>query len=370
MSENRYPNILVHINLQNIKDNFLLIKKKSLNKEVGAVVKANAYGTGVKHVVPILENVGCKNFFVSSINEALSLRKFLKDTNNIFVLHGSCDKGVLELIENNCITVINNLNQLKFLIKIATNYKKKVPCVLNFNLSMHRLGIMHYELEELLNLDLSVLDIKYIMGHLSSSDEPESRRNIYELEKFNTICSKFDQNIKKTLANSNAIKLGMSYLFDLIRAGSALYGITKFDHINILDRNLKEAVSIYSTIIQINTVPKGEFVGYNGTFKTEKTTKVAVVPLGYADGYIRIFSNKSYLYISGYSVPVIGSISMDLTIVDVTSIPENLLFIGQKVEILGPNQDIYSLSKIANTISYEILTILMLGRRTKKIYQY
>ncbi|MBF8246707.1 MAG: alanine racemase [Rickettsia sp.] len=368
MIKNQFLNAFAEINLQNIKDNFLLIQKKALGVEIGAVVKANAYGLGIKYVAPILEKAACRNFFVSSFEEALELKNFLEKDSNIFILHGVYSINLEEVIVNNFITVINNLEQLELLLQASVRKNKKLPCILNFNLSMYRLGISVSEIDDIYKrYDLSSLKILYIMGHLSSSDESESQKNEEELKKFINICSKFSNNVKKSLANSNAIKLGSKYFFDLIRSGSAIYGITRFSKDHLLDQDLKEVVSIYTHIIQINKVSKGELIGYNGTFRAKKDMILAVVPLGYADGYIRIFSNNSYVYIDCYRLPVVGSVSMDLSIIDVSYVPQELLFIGQKVEIIGQNQSIYSLSKIANTISYEVLTVLMLSKRIRKV---
>jgi alanine racemase len=150
--------------------------------------------------------------------------------------------------------------------------------------------------------------------------------------------------------------------FDLVRGGIALYGGTPSAGAN----PMRPVVALETAIAQLRTVPVGAGVGYGMTFHAARETRIATIPVGYADGWPRSLSNRGAAYIGGHRAPIIGRVSMDSITLDVTDIPAELLFPGAPVELIGPHQTIDDVAHDADTISYEILT--QLSRRYERTY--
>jgi alanine racemase len=356
----------LRVDLKIIEENYKTLLRKCDNAEVGASIKANAYGLGADRIAPILKHSGCNHFFVSSCDEGISLRKILGPEADIYVLKGIFRSELEYFTEHNLTPVLNDLWQIELWQKYAFSLSKKLPCFVHIDTGMYRLGIPPSEVINLLNHDdISNLDIRCIMSHLTSSEDSSSPSNQEQLALFNKYSSKFDK-AKRSLANSSGIFLGKEYHFDLTRAGAAIYGINPTPYLK--ESPVKNPIELTAPIIAIRDLPQLGSVGYNGTFtnKYDHARTIATIPIGYADGFPRISSNKVSLHIDGIEAPVIGLISMDLTIIDVSNIPYTKLFLGQRVEILGENSTPDKLAKLCSTNSYEILT--MLGYRHKKIY--
>ena len=354
------------INLKNIQHNYKKLKKACPNSDIGASVKANAYGLGIHKIAPILLHSGCKHFFVANCDEGIRLRSIIEKDSNIYVFHGVFRNETTDFLQHNLIPVLNHLEQIEIWQESASNLNKTLPCILHIDTGMHRLGLQK---NEVMGLDLDFhtknLDILYVISHLTSAEDIDSTHNKIQLELFNRLSAKFI-NSAKSLANSSGIFLGPNYHFDLIRAGAAIYGIDPTPYIN--PTIIKPVVSLFAPIIQINSLLPGESVGYNRTYTntSKKSCSIATIPVGYADGFLRHFSNKGKVLVGGYEAPIIGRVSMDLTIIDLSKIPNDLIHLGQKVELLGENLTADKIAKLCGTNSYEILTSL--DSRYERIY--
>ncbi len=360
------PTPILKVSLSNIKHNYSVIRDIIGNtSEVAAVVKADAYGLGVEYIAPALFEAGCRKFFVSSLEEAITLDLYICHS-QIFILHGIFSKQDIKICkERGFIPVINNLFQLSMCT--AENFlgnTSQLDCVLNFNSSINRLGINSYELEEALKeVKKSKIRIMYLMSHLSSGDDKNSPLNLEDLSFVLKIQNKFD-NIPTSFSNSAAVLLGEKYYFDLLRVGAALYGIIKY---NINAYEIKDVVSLYARVIQVNFVPKNSCIGYNCRHRVPYDASTAIISLGYADGCFRdYFTNKAEVFISGHRAKVIGLVSMDLIIIDTTLVPKEYVFLGQKVEILGDNQNVQDLEKKTGIFGYEFFS--RIGNRYKREY--
>ncbi|HJD55663.1 MAG TPA: alanine racemase [Rickettsia endosymbiont of Pyrocoelia pectoralis] len=324
----------------------------------GAAVKADGYGLGAIEVAKALIEEDCRYFFVASSDEGISLRNAIGSNIDILVLNGVFEHDALELMEYNLTPVLNNLKQIEIWQKFSGLEEKTLPCYLHFNTGINRLGLNHNEIEQLINNPdlLKGLNVEYIISHLSASEDAENSYNLEQLTKFKAYLNYFPK-IKASLANSSGIFLGADYHFDLVRPGAALYGL------NPLTQN---PITLTAPIIHIQNLTEDNHIGYNMTFKTKRDSVIATLPLGYADGFSRNFSNQGQVFINGRSVPIIGRVSMDLVNIDVTDLPSSDIFLGQKVEIIGNHCTPDKIAGIINTIGYEILTSL--GKRYKRIY--
>lgn len=352
---------LLSIDLKVIKNNYHLLQKLASNAEVAAAVKANCYGLGVDKIAPVFEESGCKHFFVANKDEGVLLRSILRnDALNIYVLSGYFPGDSDLFIKNGLIPVLNSQAHFEWWGKLAQNEERKLPCILHINTGMNRLGIQEYEVLQLKN---KMLDILYVMSHLSSSEDPSNSVSKSQLTQFKKLAALFPES-KKSLANSGGVFLGSDYHFDMVRPGGALYGLNLAPY--LVDSGIRNPVTLTAPIIQIATVRKGNYVGYNETHQADQDILVATLPLGYADGYLRSLSNKGVVFINGNQAKVVGRISMDLITVDVTNIPQRDLFLGQRVEIMGSNISPDKLGILAGTNGYEILTSL--GKRYERVY--
>lgn len=359
------PHVILEINLKNLKFNYSKIKKKVSKKTtVAATVKADGYGLGSHEVVKSLIKEKCNVFFVATLDEAISLRKKFKKI-QLQVLNGFHSERVKDYDKYNIIPIINSLQQLEDIEKYSKK-TKKMNISIHFDTGMSRLGLDNSETEHLLRKKEILIkhsNLKLVMSHLACGDEPKHRKNLAQLKSFKKICAHFP-NVTKSLSNSAGILLGRSYDFDLVRPGISLYGghCQKNQNSSIY----KNVISLKSKIIQKRIIYKDDTVGYGGTFKAKNKMLIGTLPIGYADGFFRSFSNKGSFYLLGKKVPIIGRISMDLTTIDLTSLRNKNLNKNVFVEVIGNKNNVNHLSKIISTISYEILTSL--GKRYQRRY--
>ena len=355
----------LNIDLKIIKENYNILRLMCPNAEIGAAVKANCYGLGVERISHLLKDLSCKHFFVANLEEGVNLRDILGFDINIYVLNGVFLDETKIFREYNLVPILNHLAQIKIWQDFARKTGNLLPSVIHFDTGMNRLGMPSFESDMLTSDDTKGLNILCVMSHLVASEEPHSPHNKIQLEKFIRLAKKFPL-AKKRLANSSGIYLNSDYHFDIIRPGGALYGINPRPYNN--DSMIKNPISLYAPIIQIHRLLPSESAGYNATHTnlTENNCIIATIPIGYADGIFRSLGNKLNVYINEYSVPVIGRISMDLAIIDVSLVPAKHLFLGQKVEILGPRCSPDEMAMLAGTNTYEILT--RLGDRFERIY--
>ena len=354
---------ILKIDLSKIRANYQYVSNLT-NTRIAAVVKAEGYGVGAIQVAKTLNDIGCREYFVSNLDEAIALRKILSEANTIYVLHGPYTKdSIKEFVHYNAIPVINSLLQLELCQDYIHRTKVTLPIILNFDIGMNRLGFEKQEINYLLKNKelLEQFDIQYLMGHLSVAEDSKNIQNARQLSNFLNLAGQMPQ-YPRSLANSSAIFLGKDYHFDMARIGAALYGINPYKN---KSNPLLNPISLISHIIQIRNVAKGEYVGYSNSYQTQRDIKVATIPIGYADGIKRVDSPNFYVIINGKKYNIIGNISMDLATINLTHIDDNIT-IGTKVEIIGSNIHHDTLGRNLQTIGYEILTSF--GKRYKRIY--
>lgn len=358
---NNYSDSTLYINLDAIRYNYAFFKSISKETEVGCVVKANCYGLGVGKIAPIFENKGCCKFFVATLNEALELKNIISHKSEVYVFHGIKKNELHEFSANNIIPVLNDIHQLEIYSQHAVNLGKKLPCVIHFDTGMNRLGVDYQDAERVRDSAyIKDLDVKFLMSHFACVSERGHELNGLQYERMKKIKQIFPE-CKISLSNSRGAISSENYHFDLIRPGSGLYGICAG-----IQKEISHVITLKSKIIQIRDIKEDSYVGYGATAKVKKGSRLAIVPVGYADGYFRGLSNKSYAYFNGYKLPLLGIVSMDLTIFDISSVPSHQLNVGDELELIGENVWLHELSQASSTIGYEILT--RLGNRYKRVY--
>lgn len=373
MIKNQYSSTALTINLQAIRDNYRVLCNKARKAKVAAVVKADAYGLGLKEVATSLIQEGCDTFFVANLDEAIALR-MIKTEITIFVFHGIMPGQENVFITFGLIPVLNTVSQMNLWGGHAKKLCRRLPYVLHFDTGMHRLGISNDQwpvkntegdqivLGNFSSIVPSSLYPLYIMTHLACSDEESNPMNAEQLAQLKSIAKDFEK-VSLSIANSGGIFLGDEYHLDLVRPGIAIYGANPSAS---LPNPMKNVIKLTSEILQIQQVDRACAVGYGAVHRVVRGTKIATVAVGYADGYLRSLSNEGICAIDGVIVPVIGRVSMDLVTIDVTKIPDEVLAKCDGIELIGENIPVDVVAKKAGTISYEILTSL--GDRYRRIY--
>ncbi|MBB44951.1 MAG: alanine racemase [Rhodospirillaceae bacterium] len=365
VDNHKISNSFLEINIDSIIHNYQLINRKVGNTECAAVLKADAYGMGASVIAKALDKAGCSTFFVATMDEGIELRScFSEHKNKIAVLSGLLE-GSEDIFYNNKLTpILNDIEQMK---KWAFyNRKKKIsaPGILHIDTGMNRLGLTIREFHDIIDkpTTLKELHVGGIMSHLACGDQPGDIMNKEQLSLFLNAKKNFPH-VKASLANSAGVFLGQSYHLDMVRPGIALYGSGSG---SIPLNPLKQVIKLYSRVLQIRTLSRGASVGYGASYKASKTTRVATVGLGYADGYLRSLSNCSWVFFNNVKLPVIGRISMDYITIDITKIASEKIKKGDFIEIIGDKFTLDDLATVANTIPHEILT--RLGTRHRRIY--
>lgn len=331
--------------------------------DCAAVLKADAYGTGAALVGPRLAAEGCRHFFVAHIDEGIALRAVLPEL-PIYVLNGLLPGTEGDFVEHGLVPVLNHLGQLNSWRAAAQRYNRPLDAVIHVDTGLNRLGFNPEEAQVLINERgrLRGLRLALIISHLIASEEQSNPVNGEQLSRFRTFV-KAMPGAPASLANSSGVFLGPDYHFDLLRPGAALYGINPLP-----DRSnpMLPVVTLNARILQVRKIDTYETVGYGGAWRAARPSRVATIALGYADGYFRILINRTHVHLAGHRVPVIGRISMDLTTIDVTDVPEAQSQPGDSVEVLGAHMTPDDLAEQARTNAYEIMTSL--GRRYARVY--
>jgi alanine racemase len=352
------------IDLSALARNYLKLAKMLAPAKSAAVVKADAYGLGAARASRTIYEAGCRDFFVAQFREAVSLRSSLPDDAFVYVLNGLQPGNEVECAAAGIIPVINSLEQLQLWQSLAQTQGRSLPGVLQFDTGMSRLGLAPSECDhiEANPNSYSAIDIRFIMSHLASADEPESEQNGGQLAALETIRRKFPQ-LPICFANSGGVFLGVDYHASLARPGIALYG---GNPIGQAVNPMEPVVGLKVAVVQVRTVSPGTRVGYGGAYVSTTEMRIATIAAGYADGLPRSLGDRGAVYFGDIRLPIVGRVSMDSMTVDVSALPDGMLSLGSLVEIIGTHQSIEDVAAAAGTIAYEILTGL--GRRYDRRY--
>lgn len=347
------------VDLDAIARNYRLLRNRLNGAACAAVVKADAYGLGAIPVASRLLKEGCKTFFVATLDEAVSLKTHIGDA-QIFVFHGVQKDEGKDFVAFGILPVLNDREQLQRWKDIANG----LPAALHIDTGMCRLGLDMVEAEKLSRdeIVLNALNIQFIMSHLACAGETDHPMNAKQLAKAKQLKTWFPH-VPLSLANSSGIFLSPDFHFDLARPGCALYGITPNES---LPNPMENVVELSAPILQIRTLEKDTAVGYGATITAPKGTKIATIAFGYADGMLRSLGNNAVAHISGAEARVLGRVSMDMIMLDVSTIPERLLQEGARAVLIGPDQPVDMVAARAGTIGYEVFT--RLGNRVARGY--
>lgn len=395
-----FPTPRLEIDLAAITANWLALKAQFTGDEVSAVVKADAYGLGAAEVATALEQVGCNTFIVAALEEGISLRAALPDV-RIIALAGVQKGEEFAFRQHRLVPVLNSIEQMHRWRPVATEYRDAVS-VLHLDTAMGRLGLTDTEWKHVREEGTLFEEcrVSLIMSHLAYASSPADPRNEEQLARFQGAMH-YVQGIPASLANSGGVMLmGEAYHYQLARPGCALYGIhpagynidtqddsnraqearaslepaslrsdSSREHRGNAKTMLRHVATWKAPILQVRTLDHDQQVSYDGLVQCNKNTRVAAVASGYADGYLRsITDSGAYGLLRGKKVPLLGRVTMDMVLFDVTDVEAHE---GDVITLLGTDGDesisIDLLAHWAGTIGYEIFT--RIGPRVKREYK-
>jgi alanine racemase len=326
--------------------NWRWLNERSGPATCGAAVKANAYGLGANEVVTRLRAAGCRDFFVATWAEAAEIENTLGDA-SLSVLHGLFREDMQAALASPARPVLNTPDEVRRWRETGR------PCDVMVDTGIHRLGIAPEDVRAGL---LDGLPIDTLHSHLACADEDvaaneQQRRLFEELSQRVPAC-------RRAFANSAGICLGVDYAFDLTRPGLALYGgIPRAE----AEGQIGQVVRIEAQVIQRRRVSAGGSVGYNATWTAAQDCELAILNIGYADGYLRGFSSRGTARAGDAELPVVGRVSMDLTAIRVDAVPE--VGEGDWIEI---DFDLPRAAAQSGLSQYELLTCL--GERYERLW--
>ncbi|BAV64957.1 alanine racemase [Sphingobium cloacae] len=355
----------LHIDLDALVANWRTIGAAVSPATAGAVVKADAYGLGAVPVTQALADAGCRHFFVAHLGEAEAIREagILPPDAQLYILNGLMPGGEPACAAIGAVPVLNCLAQIEGWAAFARATGRTWRAALQVDTGMSRLGLSPDEVQTLIAQPqrLEGVEPVLLMSHLACADDPDAPANGSQLAAFERIGALFP-GLPRSLDNSGGAMQRRPAHFDIARPGIALYGGAPHEH---AVNPMRPVVTLDTRIVQLRTIPPGAGVGYGLSFVADRPTRIATIPVGYADGWPRHLSGKGSAFIAGHRAPIAGRVSMDSITLDVTDVPEEHLYPGAPVELLGPHQGIEDVARDAGTISYEILT--RLGHRYARI---
>jgi len=359
------------IDLDALAANYRQLSTQAGNVQSGAVVKADAYGLGVIPVSATLYASGCRHFFVAQACEAFELRPHLPADAALYVLNGLPEGSEAACAEQDIIPVLNSPRQIERWADVAKTRSTRLPAVVQFDTGMARLGLSPEETRSLAASPeiLAPLDIRFIMSHLACADTPDNPANTAQLAHMREVSALFP-GLPVSFANSGGLFLepilgqilGPNFPQYLARPGIALYGGAPND---AGPNPMRPVVTLHVAVIQTRTVSAGTQIGYGGAYTAPRDMRLATIGAGYADGLPRALSRRGAAWFGDVRLPIVGRISMDSLMLDISALPSDLPA-GSFIELIGPHQPIDTIAADAGTISYEILTAL--GRRYYREY--
>jgi alanine racemase len=347
------------VNLTAIRANYQLLKSRHAKQSLAAVIKANAYGMGVKEVADALWAEGCRTFFVATLEEALLLRKQLPDA-RIGVFNGLLPKEEKKYLRYRLTPVLNDLGQVQRWEKAAP---AGTPAIVHIDTGMTRLGFTQSDLKTLAlrHHHFAEHNVAYVMSHLSCANEPTHAKNTEQLARFREAMQLLPR-ARGSLCNSSGLFLDAKFHFDMARPGCALYGINPTGGAN----PMQQVATLSAPLLQVRTLDVNETVGYGATYNAPKGSRIAIAGLGYADGWMRLQSNAGFAYVAGVKVPLAGRVSMDMIALDVSQVPEKSITASTRAEFINEKQTVDDIANACGTIGYEIFT--RIGKRVQRQY--
>ncbi|HEY4143081.1 MAG TPA: alanine racemase [Pseudolabrys sp.] len=359
---------ILTVDLSALEANWRALGRRIMPSECATVIKADAYGCGIEPVAARLGKAGCKTFFVADLFEARRARSAAPDA-AIYVLNGLLPGTAPAFADLRARPVIGSMVELAEWDAFCAAQQWHGGAALQVDTGMNRLGITANEAAALApRIRSENHGITLLMSHLACAEVQDHPLNERQIALFREVRILY-RGITSSLANSSGIFLGNAAHCDMARPGVALYGVNPTPG---RSNPMRPVIELQARIVQVRVVPKGETVGYNARWTAKRQTRLAVVAVGYADGYLRAASASDEApgadaIVAGKRCPIAGRVSMDLLAIDVTDLPEGSARRGDLAKLIGDEISVDDVAAAAGTIGYEVLTSL--GRRYHRVYR-
>lgn len=363
----------VEVNLKAVDHNLKEVRRLVGNKtKIMAIVKADGYGHGAVEIARRVVKAGVDYLGVASLEEGKELRE-AKIKSPILILGYTFPSRIVEVVKYSLTQTVYDLDLIRALDRAAGKLNKKAKVHIKVDTGMGRLGVLPKGVADLISKlsSLSNLKMEGIFTHFSSADEDEEY-TLEQLAMFNEVVKNLERRgisfpLKHT-ANSAAIIRFPQTHFNLVRPGIMLYGLSPFEEQSLIGEkvSLKPALSLKTKVISVKELPAGSSISYGRTYKTKKRTSLAVIPLGYADGFSRLLSNCGEALVRGRRVPIRGRVCMDFSVIEVSE----SIKVGEEVVLIGKQGKeeikVEEIAKKMKTINYEV--VCLIGKRVPRIY--
>lgn len=343
----------VEVDLDALLANYRLLRNLAPDAETAAVVKCDAYGLGAAPVGQALAGAGCRSFFVTYPEEGARLRAAIGGAAAIYVFNGPDPRSLGLFARAGLIPIVNSLDQARLWRRDG----RGAPAALHLDTGINRLGApAAHHAAIAVEIDAPVL----VMSHLACSSDPGHAENRRQLDAFVAAAARWPR-ARRSLAASAGAMMGRDYQFDMTRIGAALYGVSPFD---APDDRLAPTARLTAQVLQVFDASAGDGVGYSRISVLTRASRLATLAFGYGDGLHRAASLRAEVLLGGVRCPVLGRVSMDLAVVDVTDAGK--VSPGDRAEIFGPGLPVHEAAAAMQTIGYEVLTSL--GPRVARLY--
>jgi len=359
---------ILTVDLLALEANWKKLRGLSSPAECAAVVKADGYGCGLEPVAAMLRQAGCVTFFVADLSEARRLRKVTPDS-AIYVLDGLPPGTTQIFADHNLRPVIGSSVELAEWDAFTAVSKWEGGFALHVDTGMNRLGVTVEEAAAIApRLNNQNHGLELLMSHFVASQFPENSRANEQMLMFRNIRALY-RGVPASIANSSGIFLSPSAHLDVVRPGVALYGVNPTPG---KPNPMKPVVELKVRVAQVRDLEFGETVGYDATWTARRPSRIAIVTMGYADGFFRQASGSDQkpgatLIVKGRPCPIVGRISMDLIALDITDLPNASVRRGDFATTIGEGRDVDATGAMLGTIGYEVLTSL--SHRYARIYK-
>lgn len=361
-----------------LNNNIHFLKRKlPPHTRYSMVIKGNAYGHGIETLLPMIEKAGISHFAVFGVDEAMQANKIKQEECEIMIM-GFVDDEYLEwAIENDISFFVFTMERLRAVEQVARKTSKPARIHIELETGMHRTGFLNNELNkvaEILTKNNKIIKLEGLCTHFAGAEHLSSFDRVNrQIQRFETACNWFADFGLKPRFRHAACSAGLlnfpEAAFDLVRIGISNYGFwpseeTKMLHLrqngNSPKDPLHRVLSWKSKILSVNQVGEGEYVSYGKSYITNRDSLIAVVPVGYSFGYSRTLSNLGHVLVHGKRVTVVGTVNMNMMVIDVTDIPE--VKVNDEVVLIGEQGrlriSVSSFSDMNNSMNYELLTRL------------
>jgi alanine racemase len=358
---------ILTIDLAAIEANWKALARRAMPSECAAVIKADGYGCGIEPVATMLAKAGCRTFFVADLLEARRVRAVAQEP-TVYVLNGLMPGTAATYADLHVRPVIGSMTELAEWDAFVTANDWRGGAALHVDTGMNRLGITPGDAAALApRIRSENHGITLLMSHFASSEAPDDQLNEKQIRLFREVRMLY-RGIPASISNSSGVFLGSPAHCDLVRPGAALFGVNPTPGRN---NPMRPVVELRGRVVGLRNIMRGETVGYNGQWTAKRATNIAVVGVGYADGYLRAASASDTVrgadvMVAGKRCTLAGRVSMDLIAIDVTDVPTPVKR-GDMVTLIGDDITVDDFAAAAGTIGYEVLTSL--GKRYHRIYR-